>query len=414
MSDQLGEWTNVTNVEITALEDQDDERGTYRARLWWEDKDDIRAAARELEVGPVHFVTFATGRTRPEGSGQMRWEDPRGAPVTLYRQPDRKVQLVVGDMEDAPPTHLPLDEDRAEEDRVDCWACGQEKVVEEGEGPHPHQDVCIDCWGPWWEAALEAAPDAVPCLHEDHDGHDVDRAALDHFLETWEFPVPFSCSWVPISVPDWLMWCCEIDLVADDPGRVVTFLDERERECLVAPQRVDEADRGEVFDRVREKVEAIEPDLRLIQATVKIWDTWEPSGSEARRTCLACGREKVVDRVTTEAVGADLTGYAESWHYTRPRGPKEEPQPYRRVCPPCWQDWTAAAQELAPDRVPCVAPSHDGHDVDPAAIARDLEDGHPPLPFHRFCVPVTVREWADLCDVDPDGVGLRGEEAEES
>lgn len=51
-----------------------------------------------------------------------------------------------------------------------------------------------------------------------------------------------------------------------------------------------------------------------------------------------------------------------------------------------------------------------GHDVDPAAIARDLEDGYPPFPFpfHRFCVPVTVREWADLCGVDPADVGSRG------
>lgn len=111
MGDQLGEWTSVTEVEIYPEPEADENGGQYRARLRWEKEDDLRAAAHAVEVGPVHFITFATGRTRPEGAGEIRWEDPRGAPVTLHRQPDRKVQLVVGDLDDAPPTHIPLGAD---------------------------------------------------------------------------------------------------------------------------------------------------------------------------------------------------------------------------------------------------------------------------------------------------------------
>lgn len=412
MSDQLGEWTNVTNVEITALDDQDDERGPYRARLWWEDEDDIRAAAREIEVGPVHFVTFATGRTRPEGSGEMRWEDPRGAPVTLYRQPDRKVGLVVGDMEDAPPTHLSPEEDRGDEPLVDCMACGQEKVVQE-EGDYIDRDICPDCWGPWLEEAKASAPDWVPCFHDGHDGHDIDQATLNKYLETGNPPTPFSCFWVPVTVAEWVRACCGIDPRADYPGRNVVFLDDREREGLMAPERLDEADREEIYDRARKKVEAIEPELRLIQETVGIWETWTPSGHETRLTCEGCDRKKIVDRVTTEAVGEDLTARAENWHYTRPRAPTEEPLPTRRLCPPCWADWVAAAQELAPDRVACIDDDHDGHEVDPTAITRYLEAGHPPYGFRQPCIPVTVGEWLDLCDVDPGDAALRSEEAEE-
>lgn len=189
----------------------------------------------------------------------------------------------------------------------------------------------------------------------------------------------------------------------------IEFLTDRERECLREPDRFDESDREEILQRVREKVETIEDDLLVVQQSTELWDSMEPPGGQARLTCMGCGREEAVDRVTAEASAKDLTGRPEGWHYTAETGAIEDPQPYRGMCPDCWGDWLEAARNLAPGRVPCLDENHTSHEVDLGAVARYLEDDHrPALVFLRVCVPVDTPTWADLVGFDPADAGLRG------
>lgn len=189
----------------------------------------------------------------------------------------------------------------------------------------------------------------------------------------------------------------------------VEFLTDRERECLREPDRFDESDREEIFKRVREKVEVIEDDLLVLQQSTELWDTMEPAGGQARLTCTGCGRTETVDRVTAEAAAKDLTGRPEGWHYTAEAGAIEEPQPFRGVCPECWGDWSEAARELAPERVPCLDENHEPHEVDLGAVARYLDDDHRPAHTH-VGGPGWVRSharWGAWVSVKPAETDLR-------